>query len=257
MRLKLKRPLVVLDVETTGVHPQIDRIVQIGLVKIYPKKDPTEWKTLVNPGMPIPPEATEVHGITDEDVSNAPPFKEIAEVLGSGFRDCDIGGFNAVRFDVFILKEEFRRAGFKNPFEGAKFVDGLRIYHQKEPRNLSAAVEFYLHRKMEGAHDALIDARETANVILAQLEKYPELPDNVEELHKIFFETPAEGYLDPDGKLAWRFGKATINFGKYATVPLENIKDKKYLHWIMDGEFSDSVKRIIHEALKGNFPRRD
>ena len=256
MRLKLTRPLVILDVETTGVHPQVDRIVQIGLVKLYPgDRWPTEWLTLINPCMLIPPEVTRVHGITDAMVADAPRFAEIASKLAGGLKDCDLGGFN-VRFDLLFLKNEFSRVGGKTVLDGAKIVDPFRIYSQREPRTLTAAYEYYTGKKLEGAHDALVDARAAAEVLISQLERYPDLPDTVDELHRVYFEQVAEGFLDPDGKLAWRHGLATINFGKWATIPLARV-DKGYLKWMMDGDFTPEVKHIIGEALKGSYPRRD
>jgi DNA polymerase-3 subunit epsilon len=255
MRLELKRSLVVTDVETTGTHPQVDRIVQIGLVKLYPNGRITEWQSLINPGEPIAPEITAIHGITDDMVSRAPTFREIAPMLASGLLGCDIGGFN-VRFDMLFLKKEFERVGATGILDGAKIVDVFRIFCQKEPRTLTAAVKFYLNQELSGAHDALVDAKATVNVLEAQLERYPELPNTVDEIHAIFFQKPAEGYLDPEGKLAWRHGEATINFGKYATVKLRQV-EKKYLEWMLNGDFSYEVKHIIREALEGRFPRRE
>ncbi len=254
MALILVRPLVVLDVETTGVHPQHDRIVQIGLVKVYPNGEEKEYSTLINPGVPIPPESTRVHRITDEDVAEAPTFKLVAPILAKGLQDCDVGGYN-VRFDLLFLKQEFKRVGYNYPPDDLKIVDGYRIFAQHEPRNLGAAVEHYLHRKMVGAHDALVDARATKEIIFAQQEQH-KLSSSVEELHRVYFQTPSEGFLDPDGKLSWRYGEATINFGTHATTPLK-IMSRKYLRWMVEeGDFTPEVKRIIVEVLKGNYPVR-
>ena len=256
MRLKLKRPLVVLDVETTGTHPQVDRVVQVGVVKVYPGDRMTEWQTLINPEMKIPPEVTKIHGIDDEQVKDAPKFRDIAPMLAGGMKDSDIAGYQ-VRFDVLFLRKEFERVGGRMVLDDVKIVDALRIYQQHEPRNLAAAVERYCGRKMkEGAHDALVDAQETWEVLKAQLEEHSNLPSDVDELHKIYFESPAEGFLDADGKLAWRYGEATLNFGKWATIPLQNV-DRGYLSWMLGGDFLPDVKRIIQEALKGVYPRRE
>jgi DNA polymerase-3 subunit epsilon len=141
--------------------------------------------------------------------------------------------------------------------DGVKVVDSFRIYKQHFPRSLTDAVREYLGEELEGAHDALTDARASWRVLQAQMVRHNDLPETVAELHKVFFETPADGYLDPDGKLAWRFGRATINFGKHATLALDLVP-ATYLSWMVrDGDFSDNVKRIIREALRGNFPRRD
>ncbi len=255
--LKLKRPLVIFDVETTGTHPQVDRIVQIGIVKVYVEGQTTEWETLINPGMRIPPEATSIHGISDEHVADSPTFKEIAPKLAGGLKNCDVAGYN-IRFDMLFLRKEFVRVGGRDVLKDAKIVDAFRIFQQHNPRNLAAAVEHYLKRKMkEGAHNALVDAQETWEVLKAQLEEHSNLPDDVDKLHQIYFESPAEGFLDAEGKIAWRFGEATINFGKWATIPLQNVA-QGYLTWMVrEGDFAPDVKRIIIEALKGVYPRRE
>ncbi len=258
--IRLERPLIMLDVETTGVHPQVDRIVQLGLVKLYPEGEDTEWQTLVDPGMPIPPEATECHGITDSIIkaAQAPLFSAIAPVVAKGLSGCDVGGYN-IKFDLLFIRtelERYRRGWGDRALEGTRVIDPFRIFCQRQPRSLSDAVEYYCGEKLEGAHDALIDARAALHVFLGQLERYPDLPRSVEELHKVYFETPAEGHLDPEGKLAWRYGEATINFGKWATVPLRKV-EQGYLQWMLNNEFSTGVKRIIREALKGNYPRRE
>ena len=255
--LKLSRPLVILDVETTGVHPQVDRVVQVGLCKMRPNGPTTEWQTLVNPGVSIPPEASAVHHITDEMVAGAPTFKAVAPVLAAGLKDADVGGFN-VRFDLQFLIKEFERVGGRNVLEGAKIVDVFRIFKQMYPRDLSAAVKEYLGVELAGAHDALTDARATMQVLEAQMERHRDaLPETVPELHKLFFESPADGFLDVDGKLAWRHGKATLNFGKHPTVPLDEA-DPGYLRWIVNSsDLSPEVKRIVAEALKGNYPKKE
>lgn len=255
MTLDLKRPLVIFDVETTGIHPQVDRVCQIGLVKLYPTGKVTEWRSLINPTIPIPPEVSAIHGITDEAVKDAPVFKDVAPQLAGGLMGCDVGGFN-VRFDVTFIDKEFERVGGKDVLKGCLVVDSFRIFLQKEPRNLEAAVKFYLNREITGAHDALADARSAYQVLVAQLERYPDLPRDVDELHKIYFESPAQGHLDADGKLAWRHNEATINFGKWAAIPIRKV-DRGYLEWMLKGDFSEVVKNVIRECIAGRYPRRD
>jgi len=256
MRLRLERPLVIFDVETTGTHPQVDRVVQIGVIKLHPNGQRTEWETLINPGGPIPPEVTAIHGVSDEMVADAPTFREVAPRLAGGLMGCDLGGYN-VAFDIRFLRAEFNRVGGYSVLDGSKVVDAFRIFRVKEPRDLSAALKFYCDKDHIRKHSAIADAQATVDVLLAQLERYPDLPDNVEELHRIFFEKPADGHLDEDGKLAWRHREATINFGKHATVPLRKV-DRSYLQWMVNkGEFSETVKRIVRSALEGNYPRSD
>lgn len=255
MPLKLTRPLVCFDVETTGTDPKTDRIVQLGLVKTYPDGRVTEWETLVNPRIAIPPEVTAVHGITDEMVRDAPPFPRVAPMIVAGFRDCDIAGYN-VTFDLRFLKEELLRCGA--PLDAGLLdgyvVDGYRIFKEKEPHDLTTAVAKYLGTDHQGAHTALADARATLGVIEAQIAHYG-LPETPQELHAAFFDKVKPGHLDPEGKIAWRNGEACLNFGKYPGMALRKV-DHGYLRWIMAGDFSPKVKAIVGDALRGVYPER-
>lgn len=260
--LNLERPLVSIDLETTGEHPEKDRIVQLGLVKLYPGGRETEYMTLVNPGMSIAPEISEIHGITDEDVKDAPFFDStyVAGYLQVGLVGCDVLGYNLKRFDLRIIKEEFRRCRKICP-EWMEVIDAGRIFHIKDPRTLIAAAKKYLNRDVEEeAHDALFDARLTKDVLLGQLEFYPELPRSVPELARFCDEgRPGGNSLDPEGKFAWRHNRCIVNFGnKHLLVPLEEVaqRDPGYLKWMLNGDFSDQVKAICTLALKGEFPTR-
>jgi len=241
--LKLERPLVCVDLETTGVNLRVDRVIQIGLIKIYPDERETQWKTLVNPGITIPPEATQVHGIGDEDVQSAPPFREIAHKLAKGLTNCDIIGFN-VKFDVGFLVEEMRRAGIQlgpGLLDGT-VIDAFQIFMKREPRTLSAAVNFYLGEKAVDAHDALADSRYALRVLMAQIERY-DLPRTVEGLASIF------NQLSP---LPTRHGEPVLNFGKWSGTPLSKI-DRGYLEWIMQKDFKPEIREKVAAELK----RRD
>lgn len=251
--LQLQCPLVSLDCEMTGIHPQVDRIVQIGLIKMYPDGKITEWSTLVNPQMAIPSEATAVHHITDEMVKDAPTFKAIAPILLKGLEACDLLGYN-LSFDIRFIQAEFVRQNIT--FVPGKIIDGFKIYQRMYPRNLEAAVQEYLQEKMEGAHDALTDARNTMQVVVAQLQRHTELPRSVDGLHKMFFETVAAGHIDPEGKLAWRNGEACLNFGKFAGRSLKQLiqSEPGYVQWMIRGEFSPALKTILSKALAGEFP---
>ena len=183
MRLNLKRPIVVFDLETTGVNVTTDRIVEISTVKLCPGQTEPEVKTRrLNPEMHIPEEATAVHHITDADVADCPRFKQIAKNLAKYLEGCDIAGFNSNRFDIPMLDQEFQRADVDFDFSKARFIDVQTIFHKKEPRNLTAAYRFYCGKELEGAHSADADTMATYEVLLAQLERYPDLPDNVDEL---------------------------------------------------------------------------
>ncbi|MDM7914436.1 MAG: 3'-5' exonuclease, partial [Candidatus Eisenbacteria bacterium] len=197
--LNLDRPLVFLDTETTGTDLNQDRIVQIALVKLYPDGRREEFESLVNPEMPIPREAQAIHGITDGDVALAPPFRRIAPTIALFCRGCDLAGFNLGRFDVPLLRAEFQRAGHAWDLDGVRVVDVQRIYHAMEPRDLSAARRYYCGCEHEGAHGAMADTRVTLEVLLAQLERYPDLPRDVAGLDARF-NLPDDRFLDPTRK---------------------------------------------------------
>lgn len=250
MNLRLTRPIVFVDLETTGTHPQNDRIVQIALIKIYPDGKRNPWQTYVNPEVPIPSEVTAVHGVTDELVQGAPKFRDIADKLAKGMRDCDVGGYN-VKFDTRVLIAEFKRCRY--PMEAGLLdtflVDACRIYHHMYPRDLSAAVGEFLCEKHENAHDAAADIYNTARVLEAQLERWPELPRTPEELHKLLFETVRPGFVDPDGKFIYRNGVVCVNFSKSAGQRLDAV-DVGFLDWIMKNDFSRKVKDIVTAEIK-------
>lgn len=276
--IALDRPLVAMDLETTGVHPSHDRIVQIGIVKLRTDGSEKEWSTLVNPGMPIPPEATDAHHITDAMVANAPTFAQVAPGVAKGLEGCDLCGYN-LAFDVRFLAAEFRRVPL--PFDEKQFrvIDGFKIFTRVSPRNLEVAGEAYAAEYLERlkarvpddrahAHDALYDARLSLRVIEGQLRKHEDLPRTVVDLHRLFFETPAANHVDAEGKLAWRNGQVVLNFGAHAGTSLREAASRKtsvrgakradcgYLRWILNGEFSASVKRHVADALEGRFATR-
>lgn len=179
--MRLTKPLVVFDLETTGISFYSDRIVQMAFVKLKPDGAVTEWCTLVNPGMPIPAAATAIHGITDEMVADAPRFRDVARKVAGGIAGCDLAGFNAVRFDWPMLRAHLDRVGVE--VEEPVIVDAMRIFHRFAPRNLQAAVETYCGRRLDGAHNALADAKATLEVLQAQVRAHAgELPDTPEAI---------------------------------------------------------------------------
>jgi len=245
--LDLNCPLVVLDVETTGTHPQVDRVCQIGLVKVYPDGKQTEWETLVNPTVPIPPEVSKVHGITDEKVVEAPTFEDLWMKLAAGLSGCDFAGYN-VTFDLRILTEEFKRVRARpEQILNGRVLDGYKIMLRHEPRTLSAALKFYCQEEHDGAHDALLDVKATIRVLAAQLALY-NLPRDMETLHRTYFETPAEGHVDADGKFVLRHGAIVLNFSKHAGTALSKVENG-FLTWMLKGDFSPSTKAIVKEEL--------
>jgi DNA polymerase-3 subunit epsilon len=249
--LSLERPLISLDLETTGIHVKVDRVIQIGIVKVKPNGEVTEWKTFINPGMPIPKEAIAAHGITDDMIKDAPKFETIARVLLAGLTDCDLAGYN-IRFDLGFLSKEFGLLGMK--FTPGKVIDGFRIFQREEPRNLVAASMFYLGEPFPTAHDALEDARRTLRVIEAQLIRYTHLPKTISAIHELFNETISENQVEASGKLVWRNGEAALNFGKHAGTLLKETP-RSYLVWMSTGDFTDEVQKIARNALLGQFPK--
>lgn len=247
MKLKLKRPLVIFDLETTGVNILEDRIVEISIVKVSPgHEDTPEVRTRrINPEMHIPAEATAVHHITDEDVANEPTFRQVARSLAEFIKGCDIAGFNSTRFDIPMLDEEFHRVGVDFDFHKARFVDVQTIFHKQEPRNLTAAYRFYCGKELVGAHGAQADTVATYEVLLAQLEKYDNLPAEIEELAKF---SSQNNNVDLAGRLIYDAeGREIINFGKYKGKPAAQVmaSDPGYYSWIQQGDFASDTKRCF------------
>ena len=254
--LKLSRPLVVFDIESTGTSPRRDRIIELAAVKISPDGSETEKCWLLNPGVKIPPETTAIHGISDEIVKDCPTFKERAAEIFAFFDGCDLSGFNADRFDIPCLEEEFARAGMNFAPTSRKHVDVQRIYHRMEPRDLSAAVRFYLGRDHAGAHGAAADARATLEVLKAQMEKYPSLPQTVDEMDEYL--VPHDPLnADRYGMLRWKDGELTVNFGKKKGESLKKLllNEPNYLRWIIKGDFDTEVKTIVRDLVEnGRLP---
>ncbi len=251
MKLKLERPLIIFDLETTGVDIVNDRIIEIAIVKVMPNGDEETKTRRINPECPIPEEATRVHGITDEDVKDCPPFRAIAKSLYQWIEGCDIAGFNSNRFDLPLLVEEFLRAGVEVDFTQSHFVDVQTIFHKMEPRNLEAALKFYCNKELQNAHSAEADAVATYHVLLGQLERYRDaLPNDVAGLanfskHKKLVDFAGRLVYDEDGEIL-------INFGKYSgRKALDVLKtDTGYYGWIMSANFTLDTKNHFNLLLK-------
>ncbi len=251
MQLQLERPLAIFDLETTGVRIGRDRIVQIGIVRLRPDGQRENYQSLVNPGMPIPAEATAVHGISDLDVAFAPRLEDIADEVLAHLAGCDLAGFNLIRFDVPFLAEELFRVGVTWDTSQVRIVDVQRIYHRMERRDLSAAVKFFLGREHTGAHDALADVEATTDVLLAQLERYAELPRDVGGLGE--FSGDRDRNPDAAGKLRFNErGEVCLGFGKYNNWTLESIgrNDPGYMQWLMTkAELPGSTLAVMRNVL--------
>jgi DNA polymerase-3 subunit epsilon len=245
MQLNLKKPIIFFDLETTGTNVVNDRIVQISYIKITPDGKEVERNYFVNPGMPIPPQATAVHHITDEMVADKPLFKEIAQTVANDMEGCDFGGFNSNRFDVPLLAEEMIRAGVDFDLSKRRFIDVQNIFHKKEQRTLSAAYQFYCHKSLEDAHSADADTRATYEVLLAQLDRYPDLQNDVEFLHSY---SQMNRNVDPCGYIVYNDKNIEVfNFGKHKGEPVLKVleSDLGYFSWILQGQFPLSTKKVL------------
>lgn len=247
MQLNLKNPLVFFDLETTGIDIVKDRIIEISLVKVYPNGKEESKTRRINPGMPIPPESTAIHGITDEDVKDCPTFKEIAKSLAALLEGCDLAGFNSNRFDIPLLAEEFLRAGVDVDLNKRKFIDVQTIFHKMEQRTLAAAYKFYCNKTLDNAHTAEADTMATYEVLKSQLDRYPELENDVNFLSKFSSFT---NNVDFAGRMVYNEkGEEVINFGKYKGRLVTEVlqSDPGYYGWIMNGDFPLNTKRILTE----------
>lgn len=248
MKLNLDYPIVFFDLETTGVDIVKDRIVEICLLKVFPNGN-EEAKTMrINPGIHIPKEASEVHGIYDQDVTDCPTFAEAAPGIWEFIKGCDLGGFNSNHFDIPMLAEEFLRAGVKADLSKCRRVDVQNIYHKLERRTLIAAYKFYCHKNLEDAHSALADTRATYEVLCAQLDYYPEtLQNNIDFLadySQMNRNVDFAGRIIKDDK-----GVELFNFGKYKGMPVADVlrRDPGYFSWMMQGDFTLNTKQVLTE----------
>ena len=251
LALSLDRPLIVFDIESTGVNARQDRIIELAAIKVMPDGSEIEKNWLFNPGVSIPPETTAIHGITDEIVAACPTFAECAKEIFDFFSGCDLSGFNADRFDIPCLEEEFARLGINFVASRRRHVDVQRIYHRKEPRDLSAAVRFYCGRDHTGAHGAAADARATLEVLKAQMERYPDLPRTSEEMDEYL--VPHDPLnADRNGMIRWMNGEWRINFGKQRGKSLRELfaREKNILKWIVNGTFDTEVRLICRDLLE-------
>jgi DNA polymerase III subunit epsilon len=248
--LPLDRPLVVFDTETTGTNPRTDRIIDIACVKVHPDGRRETWERRLDPGVPIPPGSTAIHGISDGDVAGRPRFSDVAVELAAFLEGCDLGGYNITGFDLPALRIEFLRAGVVFDISERRLVDAQRIFFAKEPRHLTAAARFFCQVEHNGAHGALSDAEMTLQVLAGELLRYEDLPRSVSELHALFC-AGLDQDLDPEGRFRLVNGEPTVNFGKNRGRTLKDMSRQEpgFLRWILKGDFSSSVKEIARRFL--------
>ncbi len=245
MKLVLTKPLVIFDLETTGINTSKDRIVELFMIKVQPDGSRTDFYQRFNPEMPIPPEITAIHGISDADVANEPVFKDKAHELNQFLLSCDFAGFNSNKFDFPMLVEEFYRAGIDFEVSKRKFIDAQKIFHLMEPRNLSAAFKFYCSKELDNAHSAKADTEATWEIIQSQLEKYTNLEPNIDFLHNF---SGQNNLADLAGRLVYNDKKEIVfNFGKHKGKRVEDVfkTDYGYYDWMMQGDFPQQTKKVL------------
>jgi len=245
MDLNLKNPLVFIDLETTGIDIVNDRIVEIAVLKMNPNGASDMKCRRINPTIPIPPEATAVHGITDADVANEPTFREVAKSLAKLIEGCDLAGFNSNKFDFPLLAEEFLRAGVDFDMKKRKFIDVQTIFHKMEKRTLEAAYKFYCNKELTDAHTAEADTLATLEVLKSQLAMYPELKNDVEFLSEF---SAHNQNVDFAGRIIYDDkGTEVFNFGKYKGKSVAEIftTEPSYYSWMMNGDFPLYTKKVI------------
>jgi DNA polymerase-3 subunit epsilon len=257
MKLDLKNPLCVFDLETTGLQITKDRIVQIAIIKLLPDGSQIEYNQLLNPEILIPEEVTKIHGISNEKVKNCPSFREKADEIAQFIGNSDLAGYNSNKFDIPLLAEEFLRANCSFEFSNRRFIDVQNIFHKMEQRTLVAAYQFYCNKKIEQAHDALHDTKATLDVFIAQLEKYSELKRDISFLSD-FSKAGEFELVDLAGRLAKNNkGDVIYNFGKHTGKSVAEVMKTEpgYYGWVLDADFPTYTKNCLRremERIKSN-----
>jgi DNA polymerase-3 subunit epsilon len=246
--LQLSKPLAIIDLETTGMNLGTDRIVEIAIVRVHPHDEKKVKRKLLNPEMPISVTSTEVHGISNEMVKDAPTFKQVANEIKQFLDNCDLAGYNSNRFDIPLLAEEFLRVGIDFDFKGRQLLDVQKIFHMMEQRTLSAAYRFYCNKTLEEAHSAEADALATWEVLQAQVEKYPQLGDSVDSIMKCLGD---DCLVDFARRMIMENGVEVFNFGKHKGRPVADVlrAEPQYYDWMMKGDFPLHTKKKLTEVF--------
>jgi DNA polymerase-3 subunit epsilon len=268
MSLNLKKPLAFFDLETTGTNITNDRIVEFAFIKVMPSGEMINKSSRINPTIPIPHEASLVHGIYDEDVKDKPTFKSIAKNLEQFLEGCDLAGFNIIKFDVPILVEEFLRCSVDFDISNRRLIDAQKIFHLMEPRTLTAAYKFYCGKDLSDAHSAEADVMATLEVLKAQIEKYQDcmikdsngkqiipIKNDMQALHEL----TASQFADLSGRIAFNDkGEEIFNFGKYKNMKVTEVlqKDPSYYDWMMKGDFALHTKKKLTEIKLRGFGQK-
>jgi DNA polymerase III subunit epsilon len=244
--LQLNKPLAFIDLETTGTNLGTDRIVEIAIVKILPDGNKITKRKFINPEIPISKGSSDLHGITNEMLKDAPTFKQVAHEIKQVLDGCDLGGYNSNRFDIPLLVEEFLRAGVDFDLKGRKLVDVQKIFHLMEQRTLTAAYKFYCNLELQNAHSAEADCVATADILIAQLQRYPVLGNSVDSILKHIGE---EVIVDFARRFIMEDGVEVFNFGKYKGKPVADVlrTEPQYYDWMMKGDFPLHTKQKLTE----------
>jgi len=253
LNLNLKRPIAFIDLETTGINVSTDRIVEFSVLKISPNGKEEWMSTRINPEMPIPPKTTAIHGIKDEDVAGSPTFREIARNLATFLEGCDLAGYNAIKFDIPVLAEEFLRVNIDFNFRKRRYVDVQVIFHKKEQRTLSAAYLFYCRKELENAHSSKADTAATFEILKSQLDRYNDLDNDVEKLADF---SSFNSNVDFAGRIILdENGIEVFNFGKHKGKSVEVVLNDEpaYYSWMMNGEFPLYTKKVLTEIKLRSF----
>ncbi len=254
--MEIQNSLIILDLETTGIWVEKDKIIEMAFLKCSPDGARQTYHKRINPGMPIPHVVSQLTGIHDEDVKDAPFFKSVAAEVLEFLKDSDFAGFNVERFDLPLLEREMFEAGLRFEWQSRHIYDAQKVYHLNEKRDLTAAYRFYCGKDLDGAHSALADAEATFEILKAQVVKYGNGKKSVEILKEFNYQS-LDSFYDQKKQFRWWNGELYPTFGKYRKrLSLQEIarKDPKYLDWILSQEFGDDVKTLVEDALKGQFP---
>lgn len=251
----LERPLVFFDIEATGADPIADRIIELSAVRVGAAagvEPPRTWR--IDPGVKIPSEASDIHGIYNRDLAGSPSFAAVADEIGELFTGADLAGFSITRFDVRILQTEFVRAGRMIDFSRTRIIDAQVIFHQREPRNLAAALRFYRNRELHDAHGAQADTVASLEVLAGQLARYDDLELGIDALHAIS-SLHNDAYCDGQRRFAWRDREPVFNFGRLRGKSLRWVagdpNERNYLRWMIEGHFDEDAKDVVREAMRG------
>lgn len=248
MNLQLTRPVAVLDLETTGINLATDRIIEIAIIKVNPDGFKQVKRKLINPEMKIPAASSEIHGITDEMVKDAPVFRAVANEIKQFIVNCDLAGYNSNRFDWPLLMEEFLRAGIEFDLSKCRLIDVQKVFHAMEPRTLSAAYKFYCDKVLENAHSAEADASATWEILVAQMNRYEKLGHSMESVAQFLGEEPI---VDFARRFVFENGIEVFNFGKHKGRPVADVlkQEPQYYDWMMKGEFPLHTKLKLTEIF--------